>query len=173
MDDAVNEFINEARQYCRLIEQDPSGLSSWTFAQQCLHSLLRLYLRGLALPDVMCSDKDTADRLGYEDWKVIRSKVGERLARDMYWEVFEPLEKEMPTAVAGSISDDLADIWLDVQVGLHSFDAGTPASQAAAVWHWRFSLESHWARHVAGAVSALTALCFGEHQDETRPMKFA
>jgi Domain of unknown function (DUF5063) len=84
----------------------------------------------------------------------------------VYWEIFEPLEAQPPEPVTGSISDDLADIWRDIQVGLQIFDADVNG----AVWHWRFSMETHWGHHAVGAAAALAALCFGPYADESRPL---
>ena len=71
--------------------------------------------------------------------------------------------------MVGLISDDLADIWRDVKEGLLEIDRGKETSTMEAVWHWRFSFETHWAHHVAGASAALNALCFWPFADATRP----
>lgn len=77
----------------------------------------------------------------------MRTSVAEKLSRDVYWEIFDPLEAQLPEAVLGSISDDLADIWRDVKpASLAEVNAG------AAVWNWRFSTETHWARDTPWAL---------------------
>lgn len=166
MEAAISDFVNKARQYCDLIERSRAVESSWTFAKQSLQSLLGLFAAALALPETESgSQQRVNDRIGHAEWEGIRRAIAERLSRDVYWEVFDPMEVQPSEPVAGSISDDLADIWRDVKVGLEVFNADTNS----AVWQWRFSMETHWGRHVAGAAAALTALCFGPHSDETRP----
>jgi hypothetical protein len=170
MDTAVNDFVDKARQYCNLIQHRQAHVSSWVFAHQCLQSVLSLYRAGLALPEIEVEKSDAGpDPIEHADWEVIGKSVAERLSRDLYWKIFEPLEKEPPEPVAGSITDDLADIWRDVQMGLELFGTATRKNKSAAVWHWRFSMDTHWGRHAVWAACALTALCFGAYADETRP----
>jgi hypothetical protein len=153
-----------------LIEDPEHYSSSWVYAQECLRSVLRVYERALALPELdFVGSEPAPNRIEHQEWEQVRKKVGERLCRDYYWEVFEPLEKDPPEPLTGSISDDLTDIWRDLKVGMTAFERGTPPDMINAFWHWRFSLETHWARHVAGVVSALTAVCFGTFADESRP----
>ena len=109
------------------------------------------------------------NRIDHEQWQRVREQVGQRLARDLYWVVFEPLEKEKPDPVVGSLSDDLADIWRDLKPGLAEIDSCKATSISDAVWQWRFSFESHWGHHAAEAIAALHAVCFGEFADPERP----
>jgi len=84
------------------------------------------------------------------------------LSRDYYWQAFEPFEPEPPEKpVAGSLSDDLADIWRELKVGLLAIDNHADDVTVDVVWHWQSSFEYHWARHAASAISALNALCLG------------
>jgi hypothetical protein len=48
-------------------------------------------------------------------------------------------------------------------------DSGKQSAVDDAVWHWRFSLESHWGHHAVGAIAGLNALCFGPFADVSRP----
>lgn len=168
MNDSVVAFVDQARQYCALIEGIEAP-NSWLFAQECLRSVVRLYDRALFLPDTEPTTKEPLDRITHQDWERVRKGVGNRLQRDYYWEVFEPLETQPPEPTAGSLSDDLADIWRDLKVGLLAIDNGRRETNADVVWHWRFSFESHWARHAAGAIIALNALCYGQFADPNRP----
>ena len=54
--------------------------------------------------------------------------------------------------VCGSLSDDILDVYSDVAGGLAAFDAGLIAD---AVWHWRFTRETHWGDHAVDALRAL------------------
>lgn len=128
--------------------------------------MLRLYERAIALPIVETDGSELLDRISTEEWGAIRNGINNRLARDQYWEIFEPLEPGPAEPTVGSISDDLADIWRDVKPGLAAMDAG---KRAEAAWEWRFSLETHWSRHAAGAIAALSALCYWEFADPDRP----
>jgi hypothetical protein len=50
------------------------------------------------------------------------------------------------------LSDDLADIFAEVDGGLRWFDAGQPSE---AVWEWGFGLVHHWGEHATSAIRAL------------------
>lgn len=113
VDDAIRAFVAEARAYCLLIEGNDSP-NSWAFAQACLAQLLRLYQHALLLPEVQPETTELLDSIEHESWQRIREQVARRLARDYYWTIFEPLENGTPEPVAGSLSDDLADIWRDL-----------------------------------------------------------
>ncbi len=73
---------------------------------------------------------------------------------EIYWEVFDPYELDQP--VAGSLSDDLLDVYRDVRGGLALWES---RHDADAIWEWRFSFESHWGDHAVDALRALHRSC--------------
>ena len=170
VDDSTTAFLVEVRRYCRLIEQDEddSQGNSWKFARNCLISIVKLYSAALFLPNIEPRTDDLIDRMDYDIWQFRRECLAQRLSRDCYWQIFEPLEQHLPEVLCGSLSDDLADIWRDVKVGLLEFDK-SEASLDEAIWHWRFSFQTHWGKHAIGAIAALNALCFGSFADLNRP----
>jgi hypothetical protein len=172
VDDPIIEFVTEARLYCSLVEGSDSS-NSWTFAQACLIAVLRLLERALRLPEIDPETTDLLTGISHENWQTMRQEIARKLARDYYWEIFEPFEQEEPKPVLGSLSDALADIWRDLKRGLAEIDRGGATSTSEAVWHWRESFESHWGHHAAAAVFALNALCFGQFADGTRPQTSA
>ena len=80
---------------------------------------------------------------------------------DVYWEVFDPYEESVP--VAGLLSDDLLDVYGDLQRGLVLWNKGgatkSRATRVAAIWEWRFHFEAHWGDHAADALRALHRAC--------------
>jgi len=168
VDDAIQVFVTQARAFCLLVESEKIE-NSWVFAHTCLSQLLRLYDAALYLPEVEASVSATFARVDNGATEQLRKQLGQRLARDYYWEVFEPLEMDKPEALVGSLSDDLADIWGELKSGLAAADGTDPSSLNDAVWCWRFSFETHWGHHAAGAINALHALCFGGFADVDRP----
>ena len=74
--------------------------------------------------------------------------------QDHYFEVFDPyIEGDL---VIGSLQDDFADIALDLERGLARWNAGFPKY---AVWHWRFTFDTHWGDHAVDALRALQRAC--------------
>ena len=169
MDDPVTAFLIEARGYCTLMA-DNTVTNSWVFARDCLRSILRLYTTALLLPAREPLTIGSLNRIDAGSWQLTRERIGRKLARESYWEIFEPLEQEQPESLCGSLSDDLADIWRDVKEGIVAIDMGGETLIDEAVWHWRSSLESHWGHHAVGAIGALHALCFGPFADTSRPV---
>lgn len=168
MSDSTGIFVEEARRYCRLIEEGGSN-NSWLFARECLNSVLRLYTAALELPAKEPHTIELPDRIDHSAWQTLYRRVGQKLAREGYWEVFEPFEQEQPESIRSSLPDDLADVWRDVKAGLLAIDKGNQSAVDSAIWHWRFRLESHWGYHAVGAITALNALCFGPFADVSRP----
>jgi len=142
--DPIEDFTEEARRFCDLVEKDDES-NSWVFAEKCLIGVLRLFERALLLPSVQPDTTDARDRVETESQRAILRGIVGKLAHDHYWVVFEPLEPDQPEPVAGLISDDLADIWRDNKEGLLELNS---ESKNDALWHWRISFETHWAQHV-------------------------
>ena len=85
----------------------------------------------------------------------LKRQVGES---DYYKKVFDPWKTEDP--LYGSISDDLADIWRDLKLGMLVL-AKDDASNA--ICEWRFHFFHHWGRfHAAGLLHPLFSLAFSE-----------
>jgi Domain of unknown function (DUF5063) len=65
--------------------------------------------------------------------------------------------------VAGSLSDDLLDVYGDLQRGLVLWDKGGATKsnklRIAAIWEWRFHFEIHWGDHAIDALRALHRAC--------------
>jgi Domain of unknown function (DUF5063) len=78
----------------------------------------------------------------------LAAKLG---AANSYWKVFDPPDKK--SLVSTTLSDDLADISLDLENGLALQRSGVPRNDF--LWQWRFDFRAHWGTH---AVSALTAI---------------
>jgi hypothetical protein len=70
---------------------------------------------------------------------------------DEYWDVFDPTRKEHP--IKCSISQDLADIYMDLRDAVKLQESGAETDDIC--WQWRFDFLSHWSRHAASALKAL------------------
>ena len=72
---------------------------------------------------------------------------------DGYLEVFDPYADD--DAVRYALSDDLADIALDLVHGLRHYDAGRSRE---ALWWWQFTYLNSWGNHAGAALRALQSL---------------
>jgi hypothetical protein len=136
-----------------------------------VHPLLaELYAAGFALPikpesayeddddDLDAPSPDPARVAQHtERWRAmfiaLEDQIGSRW--NSYQEIFNPYAEPPEAPVTGSLADDLADIFLDLEDGEELWAEG---KFDAAVWNWRFGFESHWGEHVTSALRALHTL---------------
>jgi hypothetical protein len=136
------------REYLGLIDR-ASDLPPYELLDRCAKLLPRIYVAGLELPDI-----EPDDAAGPPSVDSPIATLATRLGRyDHYWEVFDPYVDE--PAVVGSLSDDLADIYIDLAAALLEYDAGRIAN---AHWMWRFDLHGHAGDHLVDALRALHRL---------------
>lgn len=107
-----------------------------------------------ASTDVILAD-NREPALGRDpDIDLVRQGLAQRLSPvDEYREVFEPYGDDEPTRYR--LSDDLADVAVDLVHGLRHYQAGRPLE---ALWWWQFSYLNHWGNHAGAALRALHAI---------------
>ncbi|MGH3318711.1 MAG: DUF5063 domain-containing protein [Streptosporangiaceae bacterium] len=107
-----------------------------------------------ASTDVILSDNNEPEVGEDPDVDVVRQGLAERLAPiDEYEEVFDPYEDTGLTTYR--LSDDLADVAVDLVHGLRHYKAGRPLE---ALWWWQFSYLNHWGNHAGAALRALQSV---------------
>lgn len=154
---AVAAFVVETHQFCDFIGR-ASSLRLFERLRHARLRLLALYEAGCMLPSVEPPEGFDAgpSPAGPPGW------VGfEKF--ETYWEVFDPYVKD--ALVAGSLSDDILDVYFDVRRGLDLWQSSAPP--AAAIWEWKFGLDSHWGDHAVDALRALHRACRDEESTET------
>ena len=120
VDDGVllADFRGLAEEYVALID----GVEAGEKLLAELASLLpRLYSSATELPDVRPEgDDEPARESRFEDWQLIGGRLDRLLGdHDLYWAV-DPTGTAEQEPTAGSLSDDLADIYLDLNDGLEA-----------------------------------------------------
>jgi uncharacterized protein DUF5063 len=111
----------------------------------------------MAIPAVEPADDSApSSRLTHEEWSALFKALGEHLGPyALYWDVYDPTKLEPDDPVAGSLADDLADIYRDLQDGLRDWGHQDVDRRRNALWQWRFSFESHWGAHAVDAIRAI------------------
>lgn len=152
MTDPVVEFRDAVLGYCAVVEAAPPE------PRTIVEHLAALVTLAVRLPDVEPSSEVPAvEGVEVAGTAAIATRLLQALGpRDIYWEVYDPRVEE--AHVAGSLSDDLADVHRDLRRGLAEFDAGRIDD---AVWEWRFSFEVHWGLHAVDAMRVLHRLAYG------------
>lgn len=151
----VAAFVDQARQFCDFVDKaSECSLDKRLVAAR--QRLLELYEAGSKLPQLEPPDGVDAGptREPPKGWPGFEQFDG-------YWEVFDPYEEAAP--VGGSLSDDLLDVYGDLQRGLALWDQGGVTKRdelrIAAIWEWRFHFEIHWGDHAIDALRALHRAC--------------
>lgn len=133
-------------------------------AQIALRRVSTLYAAALDLPQPFTQGM-SADVPEVEppsgSVQMVAARASE-LPLQIYWEVFDPIATPCEEPVAGSIVDDLCDMYLDVARGLVLFDSG---DRDGALWEWAFNFRIHWGEHATGALRALHAYLAQENPD--------
>jgi hypothetical protein len=142
-------FADQAHQFCDFVER-ASTLPLRARLEAARTRLLDLYRAGILLPRVEPPEGFDAGPNpprpeGWVDFDQF----------EVYWEVFDPYVDAAP--VAGSLSDDVLDVYFDVWRGLDLWKSKAP--RAAAIWEWRFHLDVHWGDHAVDALRALHRAC--------------
>ena len=155
---AAEQFVDVAERFCRLIDRR-ADVKPGAFLDSAQRLLPELYATGIALRQGERSDAEypaSADL-----WQPIYVDLQEKLGRwDVHWEVYHPYRVDPTDPVAGSLADDLASIYQDLQRGLAIWSLRTPKARRDAVWEWRLNFEIHWGHHVLDALRALHARRF-------------
>ncbi len=147
MTKSIDQFAETAGQVCAWLKSPPEG------AEQQLHELrillADLHAAVLRLPDEFDDDAPDSKRRTQKEWESLYDDLQE-LPFNHYREMYDPFTEDDP--VVGSLADDLADIYFDLQDGLEMYRAGHPIG---AAWQWRFLFWHHWGEHLTGAQRAI------------------
>lgn len=161
------EFAAAAKGYCDWLEK--ISCSTIDELHQARRLLSELQVLAIDFPEFNISDDSSEEENSWDDLETHFSDMSRKAERDYkeskplydrlqslplnrYWFVFNPLEEPPGEALAGSLADDLADIYMDLKRGLAEYDEGRHED---AVWSWHFFYLSHWGKHLTGALRAL------------------
>ena len=125
--------------------------------------LPKLIDSSISLPDVEIDDADAelrdppdfkeAARQRHPEWQCRYTQLIEVLGDwDCYQVVFNSVKDR--ESIVGSLADDLADIYGDLNESLIGREARF-VSHEEQIWNWRFLFSYHWGKHAVDALSAI------------------
>ncbi len=148
VNEAAAEFARSATAFCHFVE-NAHEYAPGARLRQSREVLARVYLASLALP--------APESISTTSTEVVAPPTPLAPARwpgfgrfDEYWEVFDPYVED--AMVAGSLSDDVLDVYRDLSRGLLLYERGNTLE---AVWEWAFHRDVHWGAHAIDALRAL------------------
>ena len=161
---AVAAFIEVAERFCAVVERARER-DTGAFLAAAERALTLLYAAALELPAVEPSDTAPPGRaVTNEEWHAAYGGLQAALGRcDLYRDIYDPAAMADPSGaiadgdepVVGSVADDLADIWRDLQDGLRAWEGADPQARVDIVWAWRDAFGYHWGQHLVNALRAI------------------
>lgn len=140
----IEQFAEIVRRYCDWAENPLADAKS---EMQTARLLLAELHSVIFLEEFETGDEIKLEDVSDEEWKAVVERFS-ILPVNGYWLVFDPIKAKENETVYTELSDDLADIYRDINYGLKLFDAGYLAE---AVWQWKFQFKIHWGWHLLEA----------------------
>ncbi|MGW5435323.1 DUF5063 domain-containing protein [Nocardia asteroides] len=152
----IEAFVASARAYCAVVEGLDGEWEPTALAHAIVPVLADLVVAGCALPRVETTSTSVPDFIDHERWYRQFTRLSEVFGRaDVYWSNLDLTAAATAQAGAGSLADDLTDIWRDLRQGLDAIDTGSDWRDV--VFEWRLSFLAHWGRHAVEALRPLHA----------------
>lgn len=146
----LDEFVKAAREFCSLAEQNlpVNETDLWKIRELLLRLIFHIPAVELA---PLGTDFDGMERDEEEYARIARRFGGFEF--NAYRFVFDPHDLDaVDEPVMGMLSDDLADIYRELAIGLSNADQ---RHLDEACFDWSFGYRSHWARHAVNALAAI------------------
>jgi hypothetical protein len=156
--EAANRFALAGRRYCSTVDSRDK-LERSEFLLEIYGLLPVLISAAMSLPNIELSeDSDELDepgpRITHEEWKKLYESLKLKLNNwNAYKKVFDPTSDDTE-AIFGSLADDIADIYRDVQEGILLRDT-RQVSWETVVFIWRLRFYSHWGKHAIDALEVI------------------
>jgi hypothetical protein len=160
----VERFALAAKSYCELLEHLDEIASISERWRRLAKALAELIAGVLDLPEVVHTD-----RLHDEpDVAAPKLDLGDL---DFYAVVIDPFDLvDDRRPPIGQVTEDLADIYRDLQGGLALWRRGAPEDVNDAVESWKLLFKVHWGHRATGALRALAcALADGSGKPKLGP----
>jgi len=164
LDEFSRDIAAHVRTYLTGVAEIAAGDSPETAVSGLIVQLAQISMAGAmlgAVSDIVPPDRFEEDTGPDPDGDPLRESLGRLLeGLDEYASVFDPLVPERP--VHGRVSDDIADVAIELLHGVRHHDAGRFEE---ALWWWQFSYLSHWGAQALNAQRALLSIVAHQRLD--------
>ena len=150
-------FVTVATGFCEFLER-AENMNRDVFVKATLQFLPLLYLEASMLPEVeLFNDEEEPERYVTEEiYEVLRINLSEVLAdKDDYLEVFLPDMAYSDTPIKQNISEDLADIYMDLRNFIFIFRQGLNETMNDALYICRENFSMYWGQKLVNTLRAL------------------
>ena len=164
LDEVSGDIAAHVAAYLSGVQEIASGESPETAVSGLIVQLAQISMAGAmlgAVSDVVPADRYEEDAGPDPDGDPLREALAQLLeGLDEYASIFDPMIPERP--VHGRISDDVADVAIELVHGLRHYEAGRVDE---ALWWWQFSFLSHWGAQALNAQRALLSIVAHQRLD--------
>ncbi|RZS91780.1 uncharacterized protein DUF5063 [Motilibacter rhizosphaerae] len=165
--DFAAEISDQVESFVLAVREISAGQSPETAISLLLLEVSQVLLAGArlgAVQDVVPDERFEPDTGGDADLEAVRTSLAALLEPvDEYAEVFDPYA-DPPEVVTTTLSDDVADVLVDLVHGLQHYKAGRVVE---ALWWWQFSYLSNWGSTASAALRALQSIISHVRLDST------
>lgn len=165
----VLEFTAAANEFCKYAER-ASEISGSELLKILQRLLPFLYIKASLLPSLEPFFEDSNAKVVREsDWAAVRDTLKEKFgSADAYLEAYDAKMKEADGPVAGSIAEDMADIYQDLKNFLVNYRTGTNEIMNDAIWECRLNFENYWGQRLTDSLRAIHRFVYsGEEINRT------
>ena len=154
----AEKFAIAARRYCSTVDSTTNRKRAELLLE--IYRILPVLIgEAMALPNVELRNNEgeseqPSHRVSHEAWATLYESLKQKLDDwNAYKQVFDPTSLDTEP-IFGSLADDIADIYRDLQAGLQLGDKGQVCGDDA-VFHWRLMFYSHWGKHAINALEVI------------------
>ena len=148
--EVTDRFGVIAKRFCSVVDS-ASSMDRTEFVAQIYRILPKVIDEAISIPEVESSDSPR--KKFSQQWDGLYNSLKEKLGDwNAYHQTFDPTQDT--EAIFGSLADDIADIYLDLQKGL-AFIETSPVQPEDAIWTWRVLFYSHWGQHAMNALQTI------------------
>ena len=153
---SVVEFVAAANEFCKYVEraQELKGDDLLKILQRILPFM---YIKASLLPALQPYFEDGNEKFVTENqWERIKNLLNEKFGTaDDYLEIFDIRTVDAESAVAVSISENMADIYQDIKDFLLLYQTGTQEVMNDAIWECKLNFETHWGQKLVNSLRAI------------------
>ena len=160
MNKNVENFVKTVKEYIGLMDT-AEEIPLKTFLAKCSLLLPKIYYQAQLLPDIEPPDSKATD---HNNIDYPMEKITSLLNKyNNYSLVFNPIQDN--AAIKSSMADDLADTYLDLKHSLINYESKNNFKAQSAIWDWKFDFETHYGKHIVGAISPIYEILFTHLED--------
>ena len=157
------EFVTVALEYCAFVVHAPeSGL--FDFVDKSIKILPLLYLKATLLPELEeDEDVDLEFSVTEEDYETIRSGLSVLLGeRDSFLDTFHSDMQYSDTPIAATISENLADVYQDIENFISLYREGNEEVMHASIIKCYTNFREFWGQKLLNALKALHTVRYSD-----------